>query len=146
MSGREEAESECGRAESGLSHGWKGFAVDQGTEDDAEESAAGGHETCWDTTSNCVHNSVLGRTHEGGRDGFGGTGIPGKDLGSSHRDVRMFPQKRFYSMSVMIRAKSIQTHPMMDPTVQVRPYMANASVELDSSVMSPSDALITYNS
>ena len=29
------------------------------------------------------------------------------------------------------------THPMIDPTVHVKPYRAKASVEVDSSVMSP---------
>lgn len=36
-----------------------------------------------------------------------------------------------------------QTYPMIDPTVHVRPYKAKASVELDSSVMSPSAARTT---
>lgn len=42
-----------------------------------------------------------------------------------------------------IQAEAETTHPMILPTVQVKPYMANASVEFVSSVMSPIAALTT---
>jgi len=51
----------------------------------------------------------------------------------------------YCDVSVSQPMPNMKTHPIIDPTVHVKPYMAKASVELDSSVISPSDALMTYS-
>ena len=69
--------------------------------------------------------------------------IPENHWGNFSKGYEKVPPIAFLR-DISRRIKAIAAaHPMMDPTVQVSPYIANASVEFESSVMSPSDALIT---
>jgi hypothetical protein len=66
--------------------------------------------------------------------------VRGHDVIQSPVLIRCLPlETPMYSASVVAHA----THPIIEPIVHVRPYIANASVELLSSVMSPIAAFTT---